>query len=150
MTGTSKGSSLPTHLSRSSPEEYAPVKGVWWLDSKHTRCMPGLDRTGKWEPVRPTTGDKLFTSRLCQGSTYGMQAMRCGSLAVKSHQRRLLGLSSGKLSLSTRRWAVGSLRVTGRRTLPYMDPWVGKRFTLMCLFLGISAGVLLWVDGYCF
>lgn len=44
------------------------------------------------------TGDKLLTGRLCQGSFDGMQAMQSGSLAVKSHQRRLLGLSGVKLS----------------------------------------------------
>ena len=68
---------------------------------------------------------KLFTGKLCQGSVHGMQAMRSGSLAVKSHQRRLLGLSSVKLSLSIKRWAAGSFSVTSRTTSPYMEP-VGR------------------------
>lgn len=61
-------------------------------------------------------GHKLFTDMICQVSVYGMQVMRCESLAVKSHQRRLLALSSANLSLSTR-----SPGGTSSTTCPYME-----------------------------
>lgn len=51
-----------------------------------------------------------------------MQVMRSGSLAVKSHQRRLRGLSSVKLSLSTRRWAAGIPSVTNGTIFPHIYP----------------------------
>lgn len=62
--------------------------------------------------------------------------MRSGSLTVKSHQRRLLGLSGVKLSLSARRGAAGSPSVANTTAFPYMDSWTGiteGRFKLVLL-----------------
>lgn len=93
-------------------------------------------------------GDKLFTGSLCQGSAYGMQVMRSGSLAVKSHQRRRLGLSSVKLSLSTRRRPAGKPSMTNGTIFPYMYPSgrIHAIFVVLCFLVHFSRRSLsLWM-----
>lgn len=125
MTGTYRGSAPAGHP--------IPIRA----DLEYRGCCGGLmgsKQTGYFlvKPLRAKhqrpschasrRGDKLFTGSFCQESTYGMQVMRSGSLAVKSHQRRLRGLSSVKLSLSTSRWAAGIPSVTNGTIFPHIYP----------------------------
>lgn len=158
MTGTSRRSSPAPHPSHFPSEGDSTESWACTGCVREITTQVGSLRAKKWELSCQSSehGDKLFTGRLYQGSVYGMQAMRSGSLAVKSHQRRLLGLSGVKLSLSTRRWAAGSPSVTKRTTSPYMDPLTGitvGRFVLVflcsfCLHQQVVSPP--WADGYYF
>lgn len=89
MTGSSRRlSPHPNSHQRAIPEYCACTEGVMAIN-RTGPFQVGAIRARKWELSLYRTGDKLFTGRLCQGSVHGMQAMRSGSLAVKSHQRRL-------------------------------------------------------------
>lgn len=146
MTGTYRGSAGAGHpIPIRADLEY---QGCWGglMGSKQTGyfLVNGWRRSTTDLLVTPADGVTGYLQEAFAKSAYGMQVMRSGSLAVKSHQRRLRGLSSVKLSLSTRRWAAGIPSVTKGTIFPHIYPSgrIHAIFVVLCAAQQVVSPVL--------